>query len=262
MLSALPLCCRMKKTMGPHCPWIIALIWCRVGGRRLSEDKQFRDVHMAQEKEGRRALSKSFQRNCVPSFLNSLYAVPTTHTQGSAGAHLSPSPNPTSQLSVNGPILIPDKVYHSDHLEEREANSSLPRIASLKHPFLLEGCLLWLVHTLCAEQGPKQQTTGLSLGRSTLLVLRRCTRDCSNETLYPNALNSTQLFSNHFRGWKFKITTVAREGWSSWLADCCFLAMHSHGIALVCVGGKRQVGGIWLWCLSMFLERYYSLDYF
>lgn len=83
--------------MGPHCPWIIALIWCRVGGRRLTEDKQFRDVHMAQEKEGRRALGESFQRNCVPSILNSLYAVPTV-THKEVQEHIYPRPQ-TPQAS-------------------------------------------------------------------------------------------------------------------------------------------------------------------
>lgn len=59
---------------------------------------------------------------------------------------------------------------------------------------------LYPADSLGDEQGPKLQTTELSLDRSTPLVLRRCTHDCFNETLYLNALNSTQLFSNHFRG--------------------------------------------------------------
>lgn len=71
MLSALPLL-QNEKDHGIPLSLDNSSDLCRVGGRRLTEDKQFRDVHTAQEEEDRRALGESFQRNGVPSLLNFL----------------------------------------------------------------------------------------------------------------------------------------------------------------------------------------------
>ena len=144
MLSALLLCCRMRNTTEPYCPWIIALVWCRVGGRRLTEDKQDWTAHMAQGEQDRRTLGKSFQRSCVPLFLNFLWT-PTTHTHICASVyplHL-PIPHMPAVHSLS-PILILSQWA----LGRKRSQTHSARECLFETHFSPGENLLWWIYTL------------------------------------------------------------------------------------------------------------------
>lgn len=126
----------MKETTGPHCPWIIAPIcagWEEGDWPRINSSEMF-TRHRRRKAEGHwESLSRGTV--CLHSWTPSTLCLPLTHKEEQE--HIYPLP-PTPQAScllTLGPILIPDRVYDSDHWEEREANSNLPRIASLNQIF-------------------------------------------------------------------------------------------------------------------------------